>query len=171
MLYTKEARCYKADRSWPPRNLLCIIAPHRASPAFRNSAFCTKDRDDCPKAHARVSDYRFTAVLQAHQNWGAPRTRNHCKASESDGSAPAPTIDDQTIRKMVGLDPKRCSIALWIRTTTCLSGEVPPAEWESTFTQLFFVRNQRHCQATTGSLVAIRKHIGVYGDLSLHAPA
>jgi len=52
VLYTKEPRCYKADGSWPPRvkSSTGIIAPHRASPAFRNSAFCTKERDDCPKA-------------------------------------------------------------------------------------------------------------------------
>ena len=124
MLYTKEPRCYKADGSWPPRvkSSTGIIAPHRASPAFRNSAFCTKERDDCP----RLTHLSRTIVSQQSfrltKTWGAPRTRNHCKASESDCSAPTPTIEDQTIRKMVGLDPKRCSIALWIRTTTCFSG-------------------------------------------------
>src|SRR5207245_6473795 len=123
-LYTKEPRCYKADGSWPPRvrSSTGIIAPHCASPAFRNSAFCTKERDDCPKAHALVSDYRFTAVLQAHQNLGGAANKESLQSIRKRWLRASTTIDDQTIRKMAVLDSKRCSIPLWIRTTTCISG-------------------------------------------------
>ena len=81
-----------------------------------------KKRDDCPKAHALVSDYRFTAVLQAHQNLGGAANKESLQSIRKRWLRASTTVDDQTIRKMAGLDPKRWSIALWIRTTTCFSG-------------------------------------------------
>jgi hypothetical protein len=66
-----------------------------------------KKRDDCPKAHALVSDYRFTAVLQAHQNLGGAANKESLQSIRKRWLRASTTIDDQTIRKMAGLDPKR----------------------------------------------------------------